>query len=173
MRPFEFLLVIANLLTPVWLTVPLPRPMGWLRFSAPAALLTAAAQTLAEGPRWQMIPAYALAGAFFLVWLQQTIARSGKASERKRANRLASGIAIGMGALGLAASVVLPIVLPVFRLPQPTGAYEIGTLTYNWVDVARPEVFSSDPEARRELMVQIWYPAQAGFSSPRDLCARR
>jgi predicted dienelactone hydrolase len=40
-------------------------------------------------------------------------------------------------------------------------------LTYHWVDPARPEVFTTDPDDRRELMVQIWYPASVDPSSPR------
>jgi predicted dienelactone hydrolase len=56
--------------------------------------------------------------------------------------------------------------MPVFRFPQPTGPHEIGTLTYYWVDAGRPEVFAVDPDQRRELMVQIWYPAKGGPSSP-------
>jgi hypothetical protein len=46
--------------------------------------------------------------------------------------------------------------------PPPTGPYEIGTLTYHWVDTQRGEVFSPDAHARRELMVQIWYPGEGG-----------
>jgi predicted dienelactone hydrolase len=84
-----------------------------------------------------------------------------------RSDRLAAGLAIGLGVLGLAVSIVLPIMLPVFRFPHPSGPYEIGTLTYHWVDADRPEVFTADPGDRRELMVQIWYPAEEDPSSPR------
>jgi predicted dienelactone hydrolase len=31
---------------------------------------------------------------------------------------------------------------------------------YDWTDTTRAETYSSDPNAKRELMVQIWYPAQ-------------
>ena len=54
-----------------------------------------------------------------------------------------------------------------FRFPDPSGPYEIGTLTYHWVDADRPEVFTADPDDRRELMVQVWYPAKGDPSSPR------
>ena len=67
-----------------------------------------------------------------------------------------------MGLLALTLSIALPIVLPVFHFPQPSGPYSVGTLTYHWVDANRAEVFSADASARRELMVQIWYPAKAG-----------
>ena len=40
-------------------------------------------------------------------------------------------------------------------------------MTYHWVDASRQEVFSADLNARRELMVQIWYPAKIDSFSPR------
>jgi hypothetical protein len=82
-------------------------------------------------------------------------------------NRLAAGLAIGLGTLALVISAALPIVSPVFRFPRPSGPYTIGTLTYHWVDAARPEDFTADPNDHRELMVQVWYPAQANLSAPR------
>ena len=62
MRPVESLLSIANLLTFLVLTLPLPRSVLWIRFFVPIVLLIAIIQLLAEGWRWQMLPAYALSG---------------------------------------------------------------------------------------------------------------
>ena len=70
---------------------------------------------------------------------------------------LAVVLAIGATAAWLA----LLIAQPVFHFPPPGGPYSVGTLTYHWVDGNRAEVFSADARARRELMVQIWYPAKA------------
>lgn len=162
MRPIESLLLLANLLTFFLLVVPLPRAARWTRSSAIAALAIAAAQVVVEGPRWQMIPAYALSGVFFLVSLLQGRRPADGANGRRRGRRVAAGLGAGLGALGVATSIVLPIVIPVFRFPRPTGPYEIGTVTYHWVDAERPEVFTADPDDRRELMVQVWYPAQGG-----------
>jgi hypothetical protein len=167
MRPLETLLLVANLLAFYVLAVPLPRAVPWMRHLAPIALPIAVVQMLAEGPRSQMVPAYALAGLFFVLWLLQTIAPVAQPAEKGRTNRLAVGLAVGLGVLGLAISVALPMVLPVFRFPDPSGPYEIGTLTYHWVDADRPEVFTADPDDRRELMAQIWYPAEGDPSSPR------
>ena len=52
-----------------------------------------------------------------------------------------------------------PIIAAVFEFPRPGGSYAIGTVTYHWVDDERHELCSPDPDTRRELMVQIWYPA--------------
>src|SRR5829696_5973740 len=167
MRPIEILLSLANLLAFLVLAVPRLRAVPWLRHLAPMALAIAIAQVLVEGPRWQMLPAYALAGLFFVVWLLWYVTPAGGPARQKRTNRLAAGLAIGLGALGLVVSIVLPIVLPVFRFPHPSGPYEIGTSTYHWVDADRSEVFTADPDDRRELMAQVWYPAEEDPSSPR------
>ena len=82
-------------------------------------------------------------------------------------NRVAILLAVLLGMLVLIVAVAMPIVLPVFRFPHPSGPYEIGTLNYHWVDTSRAEIFTTDPNARRQLMVQIWYPAQGKPSSQR------
>ena len=99
-------------------------------------------------------------------------ARVGQPGGQNRTRRLGLFVAVGLAAMGLALGlaifIALPIMLPVFHFPSPGGPHAIGTLTYHWVDTDRPEVFSADSSARRELMVQIWYPARAGppSSSP-------
>ena len=146
MRPIESLLLVANLLAFLGLVIPLPSTMHWLRYSVVVALVLAGAQVAVEGPRWQMVPAYALTGLFLLAWWLQ--------------NRLAPGLVVGLGIIGLAVSTALPILIPAFRFPKPSGPYAIGTVTYHWVDEGRAEIFSAAPQARRELMAQIWYPAK-------------
>ena len=75
--------------------------------------------------------------------------------------RLSLKLAVGAVALALITLIALRIMLPVFHFPTPSGPYEIGTLTYYWVDANRADIFSTVANARRELMVQIWYPAKA------------
>ncbi|MGI8732051.1 MAG: alpha/beta hydrolase family protein [Pyrinomonadaceae bacterium] len=48
----------------------------------------------------------------------------------------------------------------VVKLPQPTGAYQIGTTYFALADEMRPEAFTDDPKDHRELLVRCWYPAQ-------------
>lgn len=167
MRPVETLLLLANLLTFFVPAVPLPRAVRWMRYSAPIALVVAVAQVLVEGPRWQMVPAYTLTGLFLLVWLLRNAVPLYRPVGGQLNHRVAVGVAVVLSVLGLVTSITLPIVLPVFRFPHPGGPYEIGTLNYHWVDTGRPEIFTTDPNARRELMVQIWYPAKGEPSAPR------
>lgn len=164
MRPFESLLLLANLLAYFVLALPLRRAARWLRNLALGALPMAGLQALAEGPRWQMVPAYTLSGLLALARLLQGARPVGEAGGRPRATRFTAVLA---GGLGLAASAALPAVLPVFRLPRPRGPYQIGTLTYHWRDAGRSEIFTANPDDRRELVVQIWYPAEGDASSRR------
>ncbi len=167
MRPVELLLIVANLLAFLFLVVPLRGGARRLRLAAPIAPSVSAAQLVLEGPRWQMVPAYVVAGLLFVVWLRQRIAPLGAPGRHRTPRQIAAGLGVGLGVLGLALSTSLPMVIPVFRFPHPTGPHEIGTLTYHWVDASRPEIFSPDPNDHRELMVQVWYPARADPSSPR------
>lgn len=167
MRSIEILLSIVNPLALIVLAVRLPRALGRLKHLVPLALLAAVAQVLVEGPRWQMAPAYSMSGSFFLVWAFQAVVSRAKAARRKRTNRMAARLGIGLSVFVLVVSIAWPLVLPVFHFPQPNGPYQIGTLTYHWVDTSRPEIFLADPKARRELMVQIWYPASPKAGSSR------
>jgi hypothetical protein len=153
MRPIEILLLLANLLAFTGLVLPLPRARRRMSHATPLALLAAGAQIAAEGPRWQMIPPYALSGLFVLIWLSR-IAVS-RTTVHGRAHSLATGVTFGLGMLAMAVSIALPKVLPVFRFPPSSGPYAIGTLTYHWIDAARLEVFGAVAQGRRELMVQI------------------
>lgn len=99
-----------------------------------------------EGWRWQMVPAYLL--MLLLIAYQNAHVHWG--------NQAITGGVIVAFAL---AALVACVLMPVFTLPFPTGPYEIGTQTRRIVDESRPEPFTGDPSARRELVIQIWYPA--------------
>ncbi len=45
------------------------------------------------------------------------------------------------------------------RIPVPSGPFGIGRVGYDWVDPSRPDRYSSEPNAHRELMVYFWYPS--------------
>ncbi|QBD79443.1 carboxylic ester hydrolase [Ktedonosporobacter rubrisoli] len=151
MRLIEILLLLADFLTFLVIAVPSLQAVRWLGGIVLIMLALALAQ---DRPRWQMIPAYVLTGLFLLVWLLQNFAPIDVV-----------GFALVLCILGLAISTALPIVLPVFSFPRPTGPYAIGTVTYHWTDASRHEVFSTDKNRKRELMVQVWYPARKGSSS--------
>jgi hypothetical protein len=49
-------------------------------------------------------------------------------------------------------------------LPTPTGPIAVGRAVYDWADDATSGKQVLEPEANRELLVWIWYPATAGQS---------
>src|SRR5664279_254734 len=167
MRPGDTLLLLGNLLTFGALVLPRLRAVRWMGYSAPFVFLVAIAQVLIEGAIWEMVPAYTLTIVFVLIWLFKNIRPTSQPADQKRIHRFIFGLAIGMGVLGLAISIALPFVFPVFHFPLPSGTYAIGTVTYRLTDTSRSEIFSSVPSARRELMIQVWYPARNSPSSPR------
>ena len=167
MRPVETLLVVANLFTFLMFAVPRLRARRWTGYIVFITLALAVVQVLVEGPRWQMVPAYMLTGLFLVVWVVQRVAPAGGSIKQILTKRVVADCTIILCLMGMGLSAALPIVLPVFHLPRPSGPYQIGTVTYHWVDTSRHEMFSADPHARRELMVQIWYPVKGDTSSAR------
>ena len=157
------LLLLADLMALVFLALPRWRNAHRLRLSAIVAMAFAFAQVGFEGPRWQMVPAYGVTLLLFVVSMARPVGVAGDSAGRRWRTR----ITIGLGVAGLAIAVALAVIAPVFRFPTPTGPYAIGTLTYHWVDAARSEAFAADAHARRELMVQIWYPARGDVPGPR------
>jgi predicted dienelactone hydrolase len=135
-----------------------------MRNAAPAPVLLAVAQALVEGSRWQLVPAYALVAALQVHWgfsYWHTRRRpTGALIGRRRLRVLRNGVAAALGVLTLGLAFAVPLAVPVFRFPEPSGPYGIGTVTYHWVDEDRPELFTEDPQDRREIVVQLWYPAR-------------
>jgi predicted dienelactone hydrolase len=169
MRPVEILLVVANLLTFMVVAVPRLHAARWMGSVVLITLALAVVQVLLEGPRWQMAPAYVLTGLFVVVWLVQSSVPVGGIVKQILTSRVVAGFAIILGIIGLGLAAALPILLPVFHFPRPSGPYAIGTVTYQWTDVSRREVFSPDNKRHRELMAQVWYPARKGSASSHTL----
>lgn len=162
MRPFEALLWLANLVGFLFLVAPGQRESRWPRRVALLVLMGAGLQALIEGSRWQMFPAYGLSIAFFLV----ALLRGNGEEEPSELRRLVARIGLWVGGAAVLASGVIPIAVPVFRFPRPDGPYAVGTVSYHWVDASRPEIFTSKPDDKRELMVQVWYPARKVSFAP-------
>lgn len=46
------------------------------------------------------------------------------------------------------------------ELPKPTGSFLVGRQLFYWTDESRPETITDDPNDKRKMFVQLWYPAQ-------------
>ena len=146
MRPFEFTLIVGSLIA---LFVPYKRAVGFGRFLALLLVAVLIAHIVQESARWQMLPVYLVA----LGWIALVLFSIGLPKWIGR-----FGIVIGI--FFALTSLILAALLPVPPPPPITGPYAIGTATYHLVQTGRPEIFSADPNDSRELMMQVWYPAE-------------
>ncbi|MBN1259764.1 MAG: dienelactone hydrolase family protein [Anaerolineae bacterium] len=149
MRLFEILIAVLSGITLIWaLRTPGPASRRWRLGLTWASLILAAAHLWIEGYRWQMAPLYLLVAGLSVCVIRQ----------------MDSGLSKGWwgaGVAALVAGVALAVLLPVPRIPFLAGPYAIGTVTYHWIDAARPETYGDSPSGYRELAVQVWYPAAA------------
>jgi len=124
------------------------------------AAVTIVLQIGLEGYRWQMIPAYLM-----LAWvlLQVVIYPNKYTVSTSVVSRICKG---GMLGLYILVAVALPILVPVFSFEKPKGPYSVGTTTFHFIDEKRQEPYAEHPNIRRELMVQLWYPAKTGSQEP-------
>lgn len=74
-------------------------------------------------------------------------------------------LALITGGAGVStADPAAPNAAVVLTLPAPTGPYSVGVTDKHLVDSGRADPWH--PEQRRELMVQVWYPATVDQESP-------
>ena len=137
------------LLLSIYLLWRAPRPQ-WVNLLPIIALGITLIHLIIEGYRWQMIPLYALIAILVAISLRST-------SDWRP---LASYLTLGL----VAVSTALPALLPVPRIPAPSGPFPVGTSIHELVDDSRREIYSGEDEARR-FMIQVWYPSEAGTSS--------
>jgi dienelactone hydrolase len=145
MRPLEWLIVATSLIAIVCLLQPQP-PISILWLGVAAGLLVMLHGWL-EGVHWQMAPAY------LAVFLTLCAGATGLTSPLLRMS-----CAIIAGAM-VAASLVFSWVLPMFKLPAPTGRFPVGTRTLYLTDLNRAETHAWARPGNREVVAQLWYPA--------------
>ncbi len=56
-------------------------------------------------------------------------------------------------------SIATPIDFP------HTGPYQVGKVDYDLVDQSRREIFTNDPQAKREILVNVYYPADPALGT--------
>ncbi|MDP9605689.1 UNVERIFIED_ORG: putative dienelactone hydrolase [Variovorax paradoxus] len=119
-----------------------------------AALLVACVfQLWREGLYWQYLPVHALLAALLVLgW------RRSRPSPRRALAWLGRGGVVGLAMVTLLAWSFVPVP----ELPAPRGPYAVGTQVFRWVDGERAEDATADPDDRRNVVVQAWYPAASG-----------
>jgi predicted dienelactone hydrolase len=159
MRLFELLLFLSNIGLFV-LTVLLKKEQRRIPLfvaNGIATLLLVIHWTV-EGYRIQLFFLYCIT----IIFLAISGYNYFKKTDPKKMPRFMLGSAYTAIAILLVATAGLMYVFPVCKLPEPTGDFKVGTQTFHFVDTNREEIFDEAREGKRELMVQVWYPAQAG-----------
>lgn len=149
MRIFEILLLIACSISPFIISlkgIPSNRKIVSIVITSILAL-----HLIFEGYRWQIIPAYAV--ALILIWCCYKGYTFFKGKWLRKT----------MTSFGLIAIIllawVLPIILPVFKLPTPTGKFSVGS-QYLHLITDEDEIITPETDDTRELMIKVWYPAR-------------
>jgi len=161
MRTLEILIPVTlavYLLWPFFTGRKYPRLVAFLPLLATLMIGT---HLLTEGYRWQMIPLYALTGIILLIAIPKLF-RS-EAGTFKRVSWAGAGL-VGTLIL-LAASIAVPILLPIPNVPSPSGPYSVGTQLFVLTDESRRELYSGQDEPRK-FMLQVWYPADPEPDTP-------
>ena len=96
-----------------------------------------------EQYRWQMLPAYFLGVSLIIIY-------------QKKLSTVLKTIVF----FWLIFSTLLPLFVPIIKMPKLTGKHSIGSTIHHWTDQERKEWFTDDPNDVRQIMVQLWYPAQ-------------
>ncbi|NUM45915.1 MAG: hypothetical protein HUU38_14515 [Anaerolineales bacterium] len=149
MRLFEILI-------PLTLLLRLFYPKRW---NIPLPALGLILHLILEGYRWQMLPLYAFTALGLLISL-------GELNPARPKSPTARGWKTLIGILILIVCVAPPAFFPIPKIPAPTGPYAVGTTTLHLTDTNRTDPYAPDPANLREIMVQIWYPAEAGTGTP-------
>ena len=145
MRPFEILTLILAIGSLIALINYKDRkPFLYTLFGTS---LCSILQYFFEGNRWQFMPIlYSLPLMYVFHKFQKT-----------HLNIFSKTILIFCLTIGC----LLLYTIPVFQLPNPNGAYKIGTETFHWADSTRNELFTpEDSTDYREIIVQTWYPTK-------------
>ena len=91
-----------------------------------------------EQTRWQMFPAYTTALILIIIG-------------HKKNGLLAKIALISL----LILSIIIPISVPVIKLPKLTGPHDIGSLTHHWVDPKRAEWFTPENSDDKLSLIHI------------------
>jgi dienelactone hydrolase len=156
MQPLEFCVVLAGTVGALLLLAFSARQIKWTIALAFVLVVLAAAQVLVEGYRWHMLAAYvgiAVIGAVVVI-LPRT------------PGLLPKGLA-AFSLLCFAASAVAAASFPVFKFPALTGKYQVGTEILQFEESPPGKGNSPSPSGRRELVVQLFYPAELSADDKR------
>ena len=75
---------------------------------------------------------------------------------RRKVLRVVAFTGLGLVALSLVSTLLQ------LEFPKPTGSFAVGRTTFRWLDSSRPEVVTDTSHDSREVIAEVWYPAEQG-----------
>ncbi len=163
LRLFELLLLISNIgLLGLTVLLKKERRRVPIFIASGITLLVLAIHWKVEGLRVQLLFPYVLT----ILFLAGSIYGCFKKTAFRHIPRFILGLAYTVSAVMLTLTACLMYAFPVFQLPEPTGEHKVGTQIFHFVDTGRDEIFDEKKKGKRELMVQIWYPAKHANGQP-------
>jgi dienelactone hydrolase len=169
MRLFELCTVLFLFFTLLSKFIHPQKRWLWTRFIPVTGMLFLLLSVLTEELRWQMVLSFALMILVFLVNFGNTFDVQRLKKIRSSGRRIITLVSTSVGLIIFFISILPPLLFPVFKLPEPTGFYKVGTKYLYFVGKNRDEVFTEDSDDRREITLQIWYPANS-VDLPRSGC---
>jgi len=160
MKTLEILFTIILLLSSISLTF---RQRGVTRINlfviaANYSLLFGTIMTI--GANWRMIPAYIV---LLLLTLQVFVKPKSTMVSKKLSMKIFKILGIVVATFAM---FTLPKLFPIMSFPEPTGEYTVGTQTFHLIDKNRKEFVVPNHQVNRELMIQVYYPAEKGTGQP-------
>lgn len=167
MRPFEILTFAAVLFSLISLLITGKRFRLFVYLPG-GIFLIVLCHVVFEGARWQMIPLYAVASVLFLVTLTRIFITGKERQERlPLLTRILKTTGILIAFLLLLLTLLPPLAMPMFKIPHPSGEYQVGSSILFFRDSTRMDTISPEENRFRELSVRAWYPASPGDSEKR------
>ena len=162
MRTLEIITTILLFFSVIRILFP-SRPL-WLEILPAATVVSALIQLLVEGYRWQLVPIYTIALILLLFSFKKPKKIFGNLFKKSWSIVIIWLLAL----IVLIVAFSIPILLPVPKLPEASGPYQVGTFSIMLTDDSRNELYSGENSEPRSIMVQVWYPAEP---TPGDIMA--
>ena len=153
MRTFEIITAILVFFSII--RIPFRSRLRWLDILPALTVVAALLQIIIEGYRWQLVPIYGFALILLALSFDPVTKFFGKFFKRTWQKVIVWGIAVVL----LVVAFLLPVLLPIPKLPEASGQHQVGTFSVMLTDNSRHELYSGNDTEPRTIMVQVWYPA--------------
>jgi hypothetical protein len=156
MRNFEILLVAVNIISLILFILRRNIPKIFLCIILTLSTIIFILQIVFEGYRWQISIHYLIYFILLLFIFKYIIKNQNRTPHIF--NKPIKFFLLFIISIFFLLTIFIAIIFPVFKLPQPTGKYKVGTQVVQLKDNNRNELFTKNKNDKRELVTQIWYP---------------